>query len=118
MLTSFLEILGGFMTFAVITLLGQATKYLGKKFDFDLFYVTNIKPLMWTAIAGVIIAAVSVFAPQYSVFITQMTGDELEMDVDNMAYLFASAATMGTVLKSMFGKPTEEAKKEILYKKQ
>lgn len=116
MLETFLEILGGFFSFVLATLLAQAVKHIvDKTFDKLVFWRTNIKPLFWSLIAGVVIAAISVFAPNYTPFVEVLSGGEI--DTTNMTSLFLSASILGTVFKSIFGKPTEEVKAEIALEK-
>jgi predicted permease len=110
----FLTILGEFSLFAFGTILAQATKYvLDSNFIWKVFWKTNLKPFIFTFISGVIIAAFSVFLPSYSMFVVELSGQDLE--IDNMASLFSVAAVIGTILKSRFSTPTDKIKTEIIF---
>ena len=116
MLEAFLEILGGFFSFVLATLLAQAVRHIADKtFDKQVFWRTNLKPLGWALVSAIVIAGISVFAPKYTPFVEVLAGGEIA--TDNMTELFMSATILGTVLKSIFGKPTEEVKAEIALEK-
>jgi|TARA_R110000822_G_scaffold6851_20_gene28737 hypothetical protein len=110
----FLRLLGEFSLFAFGTILAQATKYiLDGAFVWEVFWKTNLRPFIFTFISGVVIAASSVFLPEYSMFVVQLSGQDLELD--NMASLFSVAAIIGTVLKSRLSKPTDKVKMERVF---
>lgn len=115
MLQPFLELLGQFVGFGFLLLLGEAAKYWGRSFDIKIFFKTNIKPLFWVLIAGVVMSASVLLPEQYNVFLETIAGGEIE--TTNMAAFYAMAASFAVVLKSVFGKPTEVAKQELMFKK-
>lgn len=115
MVQVFLELLGQFIGFSFVLLIGEAAKHWGKSFDKEIFFKTNVEPLFWVLIAGIIMAA-SVFIPEpYNVFLEKVVGGDI--DTTNMDVFYATAATFAVVLKSVFGKPTEVVKKEIMLSK-
>lgn len=113
----FFEIALGFFAFSFVSISSEATKHIiGRTFDRDIFWKTNVKPFLWTTLAGLIIAAYSVYLPEYTFFIQGFAGGE-ELNTKNMAALYLSASTLGAVLKAVIGKPTEQAKIEIANKR-
>lgn len=114
MFQTFLELLCQFVGFGFLLLLGEAAKYWGSDFSIDIFFKTNIKPLFWVLIAGVAMSASVLLPEQYSIFVETIVGGEIE--TTNMAAFYAMAASFAVVLKSVFGKPTEVAKQEIMFK--
>jgi hypothetical protein len=113
MVTVFLELLCSFMGFVLLTLLGQAAKpILERTFDIKVFYKTNVKTLIFTAIGGIIILIFTTFLPTYNFFIETLVGGKVV--VDNIPTLFVTAGVLGTILKSFLKKSVTKAKAEIL----
>ncbi|AGO47556.1 hypothetical protein Phi4:1_gp023 [Cellulophaga phage phi4:1] len=114
MWSAFLEIFGGFVLISLATISSQAVNHMYQgTFKKEVFLKTNIKPFIWTVIAGTLISIYSVFLPEYTFFIETITGGN-EIDTKNIPGLFASASILGTMLKAFLGKPTIVAEAEIL----
>ncbi len=106
MIEVFLELLLKFATFSFTILLGEAAKYFGRKFDWNIFFKTNIKPMIWTFIAGIVMSLTVLLPETYSMFITTLAGGKI--DTINMESFYMTAGVLAVVLKSTFGKSKDE----------
>lgn len=99
MLQSFLEIMGTFGSGFLAYLLLEAAKY-GKSFNLRVFWLSNLKPILWSLLGAVVVAAFSVFLPQAVPFIEQTVGEAV--DVTSYSGLMISGTIVGGIIKASF----------------
>lgn len=100
----FLKIVVAYLVFAILTLLGEAAKYIkSNDFNWKIFYSTNIKPLYLTTGVAIIIAAISTKVNYFT-----NTLDTGEVVTNNISTLFTIASIVTVTLKSLFGKKTSD----------
>jgi predicted permease len=110
MIQAFLEVMGtfgsGFLTYLIL----EAAKY-GKQFNFKVFWDTNLKPILWSVIGSIAVAAFAVFLPGGMPFIEQTVGEAV--DITSYTGLMISGTIIGGIIKSFFGNQKRlEAKSE------
>ena len=99
MLQSFLEVMGtfgsGFLTYLIL----EAAKY-GREFKFKTFWKTNLKPLLWSVVGSITVAAFAVFLPDGIPFIEETVGNTV--DITSYSGLMISGTVIGGIIKAFF----------------
>lgn len=88
------ELLGTYGAGTLTYLILEASKH-GNNFSIGKFYETNIKPLLYSMMGGVLIILIAAFLPQLIPFIEVQTGKTLVLDYSGI--LFAGTIVGGIV---------------------
>lgn len=92
-------------------LLLEASKhFFAGTFNIYIFFVKNVKPLLWSIIGGIIIATVAVFFPQYVPFVESNIGEDISTDWSS---LLITGGIVGALIKAMFEKNQAKAKTKV-----
>lgn len=98
MIESFLEIMGTFTSGFIAYLILESAKY-GKAFSFVTLWKTNVKPILWSILGSVVVAATATFLPGFVPFIEQSVGGPL--DVTSYSGLMLSGTIIGGFIKAL-----------------
>lgn len=101
-----LELLGSYGAGTLTYLILEASKY-GKNFSISIFYNSNIKPLLYSILGGIVVIGVAAFLPQFIPFIEVQTGETLQLNYTGI--LFAGTV-VGGIIKSMISNNKKAAK--------
>lgn len=104
----FLTIIGDFLMGVLGFLILESSKhFFAGTFNLYSFFLTNIKPLLWSVIGGIVIAAFVVFLPEYVPFIEANIGDSITTEWSN---LLLTGGILGALIKALFERKKTKAK--------
>ncbi len=96
----FFKIVLGFLEGVGVYLLAESGKHLfSGNFSISTFFKSNIKPIIWSVIGGVVLAAIYSFLPQILPFIQTQIGTEV--NVLDWSALLLTGGSIGAIIKGL-----------------